>query len=127
MSASQIDTLLNLWAATLIKHGDAPPFSTHRDLHNTIDATPIGDVPWQNFFMTYSGEKPAQNVPPWMDSTYDVWFRDPRLLVHNLLSNPDFDEEIEYVPYRDYTEENKRCWKNFFSGDWVWNQAVCVL
>ena len=124
MSASHIDTLLDLWAATLIKHNDAPPFATHDDLYSTIDATPLGDVPWESFSMTYTGDKPAEDVPPWMDSTYDVWFRDPRLLVQNLLSNPDFDGEMEYVPYRDYMEENNRCWKNFFSGDWAWNQAV---
>ena len=102
MSASHIDTLLDLWAATLIKHNDAPPFATHDDLYSTIDATPLGDVPWESFSMTYTGDKPAEDVPPWMDSTYDVWFRDPHLLVQNLLSNPDFDGEMEYIPYRDY-------------------------
>jgi hypothetical protein len=124
MSAGQIDTLLDLWAATLIKHDDSPPFVSHRDLYDTIDATPLGDVSWESFSMSFNGVKPAENVPPWMDGTHDVWFRDPRLLIHNMLANPDFDGEIEYTPYRDYNGDNKRCFKNFFSGNWAWNQAV---
>ncbi|KAG2037356.1 hypothetical protein BDR03DRAFT_864200, partial [Suillus americanus] len=126
MSAGQIDTLLDLWAATLIKHDDSPPFTGHRDLYETIDSTPLGDVPWQTFLMSYSRTSPAENVPPWMTAEYDVWFRDPRLLVHNMLSNPDFAAEIEYVPYRDYTDDNKRCYKNFLSGDWAWKQADII-
>lgn len=126
MSAAQIDTLLDLWAATLIQHNDSPPFTGHRDLYETIDSTPLGDVAWETFTMSYNGVKPAEDIPPWMTAKYDVWFRDPHLLVHHMLSNPDFDAEIEYVPYRDYTNNDQRCYKNFFSGDWAWKQAVWI-
>ncbi|KAG1762208.1 hypothetical protein EDD22DRAFT_778730, partial [Suillus occidentalis] len=125
-SAKQIDTLLDLWAASLIKHDDAPPFTDHRDLYNTIDATPLGNVPWETFSMSYTGAKPLHDIPPWMDATYDVWFRDPRLLLHDMLGNPDFNGEMEYVPYRDYTAGDKRCFKNLFSGDWAWRQADII-
>ncbi|KAG2028968.1 hypothetical protein BDR03DRAFT_936904 [Suillus americanus] len=123
MSAGQIDTLLDLWAATLIQYDDSPPFASHRDLYDTIDSTPLGDVAWESFSMSYKGVKPAENVPPWMKATYEVWFRDPRLLIHNILANPDFDGEIEYTPYRDYDDNNQRCFKKIFSGDWAWTQA----
>lgn len=126
MSAGQIDTLLDLWAATLIQYNDSPPFASHRDLCGTIDLTPLGDIAWESFSMSYKGVKPAENVPPWMKATYEVWFRDPRLLIHNILANPDFDGEIEYTPYRDYDDNNQRCFKNFFSGDWAWKQAVSL-
>ena len=49
MSADNIDTLTSLWAATLLPHDDTPPFADHNDLYETIDSTPIGDVPWQSF------------------------------------------------------------------------------
>ncbi|KAG0705614.1 hypothetical protein DFH29DRAFT_980850 [Suillus ampliporus] len=127
MSAGQIDALLDLWAATLIKHHDSPPFTGHRDLYETIDSTPLGDVTWETFAMSYNGVKPADNVPPWMTAKYDVWFHDPRLLVHHMLSNPDFATKIEYVPYRDYTDNDKHCYKNFFSGDWAWKQADIIM
>ncbi|KAG2745356.1 hypothetical protein P692DRAFT_201841294 [Suillus brevipes Sb2] len=123
MSAGQIDTLLDLWAATLIQYDDSPPFASHRDLYDTIDSTPLGDVAWESFSMSYKGVKPAENVPPWMKATYEVWFRDPRLLIHNILANPDFDGEIEYTPYRDYDDNNQRCFKKNFSGDWAWMHA----
>jgi hypothetical protein len=124
MSARQIDTLLDLWAATLIKHNDAPPFANHRDMYATIDATPLGDTPWKSFTLCYNGAKPEQDVPPWMDGQYDVWYRDPLEMTHGILANCDFDGGIEYSPYRDYTTEDKQYWKNFMSGDWAWNQAV---
>lgn len=124
MSAKQIDTLLDLWAASLIKHNDAPPFSNHKEMYATIDATPLGDVPWKSFSMCYNGLKPQQDLPPWMAATYDVWYRDPLQIVRNMLANPDFDGEMEFTPYRDYTSDDKRYWKNLMSGDWAWNQAV---
>ncbi|KAG2029452.1 hypothetical protein BDR03DRAFT_936837 [Suillus americanus] len=126
MSAGQIDTLLDLWAATLIRHNDSPPFTDHRDLYKTIDSTPLGDVAWETFTMSYNGVKPAEDIPPWMTAEYDVWFRDPHLLLHHMLSNPDFNTEIEYVLYRDYTNNDQRCYKNFFSGDWAWKQADII-
>ncbi|KAG2132994.1 hypothetical protein DEU56DRAFT_739164 [Suillus clintonianus] len=126
MSAKQIDTLLDLWAATLIKHNDAPPFANHKDMYATIDATPFGDTPWKSFTMCYSGVKPERDVPPWMDGQYDVWYRDPLQMTRSMLENSAFDEGIEFSPYRDYTAEDKRYWKNFMSGDWAWNQADII-
>ncbi|KAG2072852.1 hypothetical protein BDR04DRAFT_1127448 [Suillus decipiens] len=110
-SAKQIDTLLDLWAASLIKHDDAPPFTDHHDLYNTIDAMPLGNVPWETFSMSYTGAKPLHDIPPWMDATYDVWFRNPHLLLHDMLGNPNFNGKMEY---------------NFFLGDWAWRQADII-
>ena len=59
-----------------------------------------------------------------MDAEYDMWFRDPHTLVHNLLSNPDFDGEFDYMPYKEFEPNGDRRFQNFFSGDWVWSQAV---
>ncbi|KAG1810404.1 uncharacterized protein HD556DRAFT_1428451 [Suillus plorans] len=123
MSAKQIDTLLDLWAATLIKHNDAPPFANHRDMYATIDATPLSDTPWKSFTLCYNGAKPEQDVPPWMDGQYDVWYRDPLQMMRSILANCAFDGGIEYSPYRNYTTKDKQYWKNFMSGDWAWKQA----
>jgi hypothetical protein len=41
-----------------------------------------------------------------------------------LLSNPDFDGEFDYVPYKEFEPNGDRRFQNFFSGDWVWSQAV---
>ncbi|KAG1767859.1 hypothetical protein EV702DRAFT_1182058 [Suillus placidus] len=47
MPAGQINRLLDLWASTLAKHNDKPPFADHRDLYEVIDSSPFGDVKWQ--------------------------------------------------------------------------------
>ena len=55
MSADQIDRLLHLWGWSLAPHQDTPPFADHKDLYDTVDATPIGDAPWKSFGLGYDG------------------------------------------------------------------------
>jgi hypothetical protein len=124
MSAGDIDFLFNLWGATLAPYGDNPPFANHTDLYSTIDATTLGDVAWDTFSLKYNGEIPEGQTPPWMLSEYDVWFRDPRSLVHNLISNPDYNNEFDYSPIREVDAEGNRRYQNFMSGNWAWKQAV---
>lgn len=129
MSAKHIDKLLNIWAATLISHGENPPFVDHEELYATIDSTPLGDVSWETFSVKYNGELPeAQaDIPSWMMSEHDVWFRDPRALVHHLLSNPDFDKEFDYAPFQEHDSEGNHRYQNFMSGNWAWKQAVSFI
>ncbi|OBZ69148.1 hypothetical protein A0H81_10933 [Grifola frondosa] len=122
MAGSNIKELLDLWAATLLKHNDDPPFCNHKDLYRTIDSTILGDVKWESFVMSYEGEKPDRNVPAWMTASYDVWFRDPREVVRNMLVSTDFDGEIDYAPLREFVDDERRL-KNFMGGDWAWRQA----
>ncbi|KAG2096718.1 uncharacterized protein F5147DRAFT_747545 [Suillus discolor] len=104
-------------AATLAKHRDTPPFADHKDLHSVIDATELGDVPWQSFSV----------VPPWMDDEFEVWYRDPHAMAHNILANPTYKDEIDYVPFREYDAlDDTRRWKDFMSGDWAWQQADTI-
>ncbi|KAG1883443.1 hypothetical protein F4604DRAFT_1879062 [Suillus subluteus] len=124
MSGPQIDTLLDLWAATLVQYNDHPPFANHRDLYRTIDSSELGDVPWQSFSVKYCGDKPDINVPPWMDGSYEVWFRDPRDVIRNMLANLLYANEMDYCPYREYASAtDERQWKDFMSADWAWDQA----
>jgi Plavaka transposase len=90
----------------------------------TIDATPLGDVKWNNFSLSYNGEKPVSNTPAWMNSSYDIWFRDPLTLVQNLLSNPDFNNEFDYVPFQEHDLDGNHRFQDFMSGNWAWKQAV---
>ncbi|KAG2106172.1 uncharacterized protein F5147DRAFT_746322 [Suillus discolor] len=127
MSAGNINILLDLWVATLLKHNDKPPFADCRDLYKTIDSTPVGDVKWQSFKIQYMGEKPAHDVPPWMTESHDVWYRDPHEVIRNMLANPDYATEMDYQPYREFlTDNNERQWQDFMSSDWAWNQADII-
>lgn len=125
MSASDIDTLLNLWGASEASHGQSAPFQNHKDMYNTIDATPLGDVKWESFSLHYNGNQPDGYVPSWMNANYDVWFRDPCALVHNIISNPDFESGFDYVPYQEHDGDGSCHYHNFMSANWAWKQAVC--
>ena len=131
MSAGNIDFILSLWAASLAPHNDEAPFSKATQMYDTIDETPLGDVPWQSFTLQFNGTRPAVEVPSWMDTDYDVWFRDPRVLIHNLLSNPDFKDEIDLAPFQEHSSDGAHRFQNFMSGLWAWKQAVglrcCLL
>ena len=122
-SASSVDKVLKLWDESLKPYGGSAPFKDHRDLHRMIDSTPLADAPWQSCKFYYQGDKPIEDVPAWMDAEYDIWFRSPRSLVQDIISNPDFATEFDYAPYQEYHGEDHR-FGDFMSGDWAWKQAV---
>jgi len=125
MSAGNFDILSQLWAASLAPYDDAPPFSNHLDLCKTIDATPIGDIPWQSITLSYNGPQPDDAPsPPWMQAENTVWYRDPRMLFKNMLKNPEFADHFDYAPFRKYDTKGDRVYEDFMSSDWAWKQAV---
>ena len=124
MSARDINIILGLWAASLAVHGDDPPFSNVSHMYKTIDSTPLGDVPWEFVSLQYGGAQPEDNIPPWMKEGYNVWFRDPRALVHNILSNPDFESGFDYTPFQERTVDGVHRFCDFMSTNWAWKQGV---
>jgi hypothetical protein len=94
-------------------------------MYQTIDRTLFGDIPWSSFSLQYSGEKPTDNVPAWMNATYEICYLDPRLVIYGMLTNPDFQDHMDFVPYRKYDAgTHKRQWQDFMLGEWAWMQAV---
>lgn len=124
MSQPDIDILMDLWAASLLAYGGSPPFVNHGDMHRTIDATMLGDAPWESFIAGYTGPQPTANVPTWMTAKYQIWTRNPRTVLNLMLANPDFEDEVDFCPYREFTPDGERCFVNVMSGDWAWRQAV---
>ena len=124
MSAGDIDTLLELWGASLLQASGTPPFNNHRDLYKTIDNAKIGDVPWKCFNVRYQGAVPAEDPPSWMVKDFDVWYRDPHEVVKDMLGNKDFKGEMDAAPFREYDADGERKYQHFMSGNWAWDQAV---
>ena len=117
LSQKKIDKLLELWAATLAPHGDSPPIIDHQDLHRQIDAIGLGDVQWESASLKYNRPLPkTTRSPEWMTTEYDVWFRDPREVVKNILASPDFEGQIDYVAYQEFDGEQRQ-YGNVMSGD----------
>jgi Plavaka transposase len=125
MSAGDIDELLSLWNALLPEEAD-PPFISHNDIYSRIDEIKHGDVKWQSMTAAYQPQANlhGDGLPSWMTTTYDVWFQDPRKLLHNQLANRDFDGDFDYSPRQIFNEMNKRVWSDFMTGCWAWDQAV---
>ncbi|KAH9851016.1 hypothetical protein C2E23DRAFT_733502 [Lenzites betulinus] len=124
MSAGHINELMQLWASTL-PPGQDPPFANARDLYESIDNIPLGDIPWQEFRITYTGDRPDDNVPPWMLREYTVWFRCPRRVLHTQVGNADFANDMDYTPKQVF-HGDQREYKDFMSGDWCWQQADII-
>ena len=96
MSGKNIDHLFQLWAATT---GDNPPFSDKEDLYTIIDATTAGNVPpWQCFSISMDVDADDDTVPSWKTAEYDVYFRDPKVMLESQLANPDFHNKMDLSP-----------------------------
>ena len=126
MPQGQVDRLMELWAAFAQANGlePQPPFASNQDLLDTIDSTPNGNVRWESFSVKYCGPVPENDPPSWMFQEYEVWYRNAKDMIATMLRNKDFDGEYDYVPYREFDENGKRCYKDLMSGDWAWLKAV---
>ena len=58
---------------------------------------------WDSFTVRYTGDRPADGVPPWMDDKYDVFFRNLCKVVQNILGNPDFSGDLDLLEYFIYS------------------------
>ena len=124
LSQKKIDKLLELWAATLVPHGDSPPIASHRNLHQQIDAVELNNVLWESACLRYEGPLPrTTRHPEWKTAGYEVWYRDPRQVIKNILASPDLDGHIDYVAYQEFNGE-KRQYSNLMSGNWSSRQSV---
>ena len=125
MPIKKIDALLEIWAASMLELGGEPLFSNHTDLYHIIDSTCIGDLKWENFTVCYKSGDQENDTAPWMSDTYNVWYCDPRQVVHNILASPQFTNKMGYIPYWEYdTANNRRHWQDFMSSNWAWEEAV---
>ncbi|KDQ07376.1 hypothetical protein BOTBODRAFT_75993, partial [Botryobasidium botryosum FD-172 SS1] len=127
MSEGDINSILELWAASLVKHNDEPPYRNAESLYATIDAITIGNAPWQCVSVRYSGRHLETNAPVWMDREFHVWHRNPLLVLQNILANPDFKGKVDEAPFQEFSSEGKRQWRDFMSGNWSWRIADAII
>ncbi|KAG1837870.1 hypothetical protein C8R48DRAFT_622582, partial [Suillus tomentosus] len=129
MPGTQFDELMHIWAEVNGSEGGSgkpPPYANKKDLYDTIDAIDQGDVPWQSFTVQHDDVNSLTgdpSAPQWKLAEYDVWFRDPRMLLRNQLSNPDFKDGFDHAPRQVYGNNHERVFGDFMSGNWAWNQC----
>lgn len=125
-SQSEILTGLDLWRATVIKHGsdaDVPWHNTH-DLFKTIDSIRAGEASWKGYAFSYSGPKP-HTPPQWMEEVYELNTRDVLTVLEQQLVTTDFDGQFETTPYQEFNAQGDRVYSNLMSGHWAYREAVC--
>ncbi|KAF8264899.1 hypothetical protein EI94DRAFT_1805131 [Lactarius quietus] len=109
LSASHIDSILQLWSATVNGSPTPSPFDNHKHLYKTIDRTPLRDIPWSSFKLQYNGERPTKgDIPQWVDATFQISYCDPCAVIHSMLGNPGFKDHMDYVPYRKFNAKTQR-------------------
>ncbi|KII95844.1 hypothetical protein PLICRDRAFT_170442 [Plicaturopsis crispa FD-325 SS-3] len=105
----------------------SPPFADHSELYTTIDSIEQGETVWSSFSISYTGPRPLENVPPWMVTEYEVWYRNPRTVLRNQLANPNAGASgFDAAPFREFDSNNKRRYQNFMSGNWAYQQADAI-
>ncbi|KAJ7312556.1 hypothetical protein DFH08DRAFT_918007 [Mycena albidolilacea] len=125
-SERNINTALDLWAASVMEFGGTAPWRNPRELYSTIDEIQSGDMPWKTYEMRYSGPLPPGAAPKWMTQTYELCTRNLRDVLHHQLKSPDFKGFVDMVPYRQFNHAGHRVWSNLMSGDWAWKQADLI-
>ncbi|KAF7288733.1 C2H2-type domain-containing protein [Mycena indigotica] len=121
ISGSNINELLEIWAMDKLKHDDLAPFANADHLYEVIDTTILGDAPWK--CLTTEPLSTDLNAPEWARQSYEIWYRDPEVVVKNLLDNPDFDGLFDYQAYIELNPENERRWSDFMSANYAWEQS----
>jgi len=123
ISASNVDEILEVWERSL--GDDHAPFKNHEEMHATIDASKLGDVPWQ--CMVTGIPEDIDERTPWMQTSYEIWYHDPDAVISNMLDNLDFDKQFDLGAYIDLGADGKRQWSNIMSGNIAWHRSVSRL
>jgi len=98
---------MDIWASTNTEIKDFSLFDSHEHIYATIDAITHGDAPWKSFTTSYASEI-RPNPPSWQLHDYQVWFRDPSMDAKNMLNNPDFNQQVDYMPYVELDTSGQR-------------------
>ncbi|KAF9642580.1 hypothetical protein BDM02DRAFT_3071311, partial [Thelephora ganbajun] len=86
----------------------------------------LGNVPWRSYTAQYQWLRPESGpIPEWMEAQYQLWYHDPRQVIHHIFTNPEFASGIDYTPHHDFQDE-KRLYCDFMSRDWAWDQCDII-
>ncbi len=125
MSQGNIDELMELWTLTMLKHNDFGPFKNYSEMYKMIDGIKQGSAPWK-CLVTQAVPNLPPDAPSWQQDQYQIWYRDPDTVISNMLTNPDFCDELDFAPYVEVGPDGKRHWCNFMSGNFAWRLSVRI-
>jgi len=113
-----------LKAATIKGNGDIKfPWLSMKQMYETIDQIQAGPAPFCSYWFKYNG--PMLPTPlKWMMQEYELYARDPRLVLQQQLATPEFSNKFDPIPYHRFNSTGDRVFSNLMSSDWAWDQAV---
>lgn len=107
-----------------MQDGSSSPFDLCRSLYATIDAIRDGDAPWQCLTVNSTTNNLLEDPLPWKKQEFEVWYRDPDVVIANLLDNPDFARQFDAAPYIMTDGQGKQRWTDFMTGNFAWRRSV---
>jgi len=122
MSSKNINKLCAIHDDFLQDYHDVGPFASIQHMLETIDSIQHGDAPWMCLKASVPYED--ENVPSWKKKAYDIWYRDPDIVLQQMLQNQDFHGEFNYALYVELDSNGERVWSNIMSGNYAWWQSV---
>jgi hypothetical protein len=99
------------------------PWLSMEKMYETIDQIQAGPALFCSHHFQYNGPMPP-TLPKWMLETYELYARDPRLVLQQQLAMPEFTDKFNPIPYHRFKSTRDRVFSNLMSGDWAWDQAV---
>jgi hypothetical protein len=127
MSRAHQNKLFDLWTSSLTSTNLPPPFKSSNHLLTTIDKIDFGEAPWKSFTLCPRVHTPNSSrtpIPSWKRNEYTIWYRDPLVVIRNILSTTAFACSFDPSPYKRYNSSGDRIYKDMMSGNWAWRQAV---
>ncbi|KAF8804512.1 hypothetical protein BYT27DRAFT_7258988 [Phlegmacium glaucopus] len=106
MSAGNIDELMDIWASSRAEDDKSSPFTSHKHI-------------------LFCWRHPNQHTS-WQTADYKVWYRDPSTVIKNMLANPNFHPDFDYVPFVELNDAGERQWNEFMSGNFCWRHADSI-
>lgn len=129
-SKRQIGRGIDLWRAVLLEQGVHvdPPWNSDKDFYATIDSIQDGHAPWITRILRYTGPKPTEGpIPAWMEEEYELNTRNVLCLLEIQISNSEFNGKFDYVPFKEFNRDGNRVYSNLMSGQWAFQEAVCLI
>ncbi|KAK7462238.1 hypothetical protein VKT23_007843 [Stygiomarasmius scandens] len=126
-SRQGINRALDIWAASLLRHGirDGTPWKSVDHLYSAIDSIREGHIAWKTYTVKYEGPLPPGTPPKWMTQEFELCVRDAREVVHEQLGTKEFNGKVHYTPYMQF-ENGEHRFSNLMSGDWAHGKANII-
>ncbi len=125
LSEGHINKLLEIFGLAMENAEGEARFNKAKDLYNAIDGILYGSAPWKCFVSELHTDLPT-GAPIWQEESYKIWFRDPDVVIKNILSNPNFADLFNPAPYIETAPDGKRQWSDYMLRNFAWRHTNTI-